>query len=67
MTRRSLVVHCFSSDTRFRAGEVGPIYGRYKRAGEVDMDETFFPVTWTKDGHRSDFIDSYLAHGWAAT
>lgn len=67
MTRRSLVVHCFSSDARFCAGEVGPIYGRYKRAGDLTMDETFFPIIWTMEGHRSGFIDAYLERGWSAT
>lgn len=62
--RRSLVVHCFSSDARFHETNVGAIYGRYKRVGETAMDETYFPILWTGSGHRSAFIESYLAHGW---
>ena len=62
--RRSLVVHCFSSDARFHEHNVGAIYGRYKRVGETAMDETYFPILWTGAGHRSSFIESYLAQGW---
>ena len=62
--RRSLVVHCFSSDARFHERNVGAIYGRYKRVGETAMDETYFPILWTGSGHRSSFIESYLTHGW---
>ena len=62
--RRSLVVHCFSSEARFHESNVGAIYGRYKRAGETAMDESFFPVLWTAAGQRSTFIDRYLEHGW---
>ena len=62
--RRSLVVHCFSSDARFHESNVGAIYGRYKRAGERAMDETFFPILWTGAGDRSAFIERYLAEGW---
>ena len=62
--RRSLVVHCFSSAARFHARNVGAIYSRYKRAGDTAMDETFFPILWTAEGHRSPFIRAYLEHGW---
>jgi len=62
--RRTLVIHCFSSEARFRPGHVGAIYGRYKRAGDTTMDETFFPILWTEAGHRSRFIDAYLEKGW---
>ena len=62
--RRSLVVHCVSSEARFHERNVGAIYGRYKRAGETAMEESFFPILWTASGHRSSFVSDYLAHGW---
>ena len=55
--RRSVVAHCMSSAAVFHAGQVSPIYGRYKRAGSDQMDESFFPVLWTKDGCRSPWLD----------
>lgn len=65
--RRTLVVHCFSSEACFHPHNVGPIYGRYKRAGDTSMDETFFPILWTETGYRSPFIDAYLSRGWRQT
>jgi hypothetical protein len=62
--RRALVVHCFSSEARFHARNVGAIYGRYKRVGDTAMDETFFPILWTETGYRSRFIDAYIERGW---
>lgn len=43
---------------------MGAIYSRYKRVGDTAMDETFFPILWTAEGHRSPFIRAYLEHGW---
>ncbi len=62
--RRSLVIHCISSDAHFHNQNIGQIYGRYRRAGTLQMDETFFPILWTKDGSRSTFINAYLLGGW---
>ena len=58
--RRSLVAHCMSSAARFQPHIVGPIYGRYKKAGSLDMDESFFPVLWRGDGYRSGWIDGFV-------
>ena len=59
--RRALVSHCMSSAARYHETNVGYVYGRYKRAGRTDMDESFFPVLWTEDGHRSAFLEEYLS------
>lgn len=58
--RRALVSHCMSSEARYHPTNVGNIYGRYKRAGSTEMDESFFPVLWTENGYRSAFLDGYL-------
>ena len=58
--RRALVSHCMSSEACYHPTNVGNIYGRYKRAGSTEMDESFFPVLWTEDGYRSAFLDGYL-------
>ena len=58
--RRSLVAHCASSDARFHPINVGPIYGRYKRAGSLEMDESFFPILWRNDGYRTEWVDQYI-------
>ena len=58
--RRALVAHCISSAARFHPTNVGYIYGRYKRFGDTEMDESFFPVLWRADGRRSPFLTDYL-------
>lgn len=59
--RRSLVTHCASSETQFHRDNVSPIYGRYKKAGSLEMDESFFPVLWRQDGYRTAWIDLYIS------
>ena len=46
-----------SSEGRFHPTRVGGVYGRYKRAGGDEMDESFFPVLWREDGYRTPFLD----------
>lgn len=58
--RRALVLHCASSDARFNRpgfGEGnGPIYARYARLTDDDMDENHFPILWTMDGYRTQGV-----------
>lgn len=58
--RRSAIAHCMSSQACFHPTRVGYIYNRYKRFGDLAMDESFFPLLWTQDGGRSAFLDAYL-------
>ncbi len=52
-----------SSEAEFHPTNVGYIYGRYKRVGSVEMDESFFPILWTADNRRSGFLDEYIRQG----
>ena len=65
--RRSLVLHAMRSDVRYAPGHLqegtGRIYGRYKRLGDDEIDENYFPVLWREDGHRTPGIDAYLQAG----
>ena len=58
--RRSLVLHCASSEARFNRdgfGEGnGPIYSRYARLTDDVMDENHFPILWRRDGYRTPGI-----------
>ena len=58
--RRSLVLHCASSEARFnRAGfgeGNGPVYSRYARLADDEMDENHFPILWRADGYRTPGI-----------
>jgi ectoine hydroxylase-related dioxygenase (phytanoyl-CoA dioxygenase family) len=59
--RRSIVAHCMSSAARFNPDQVSPIYGRYKRAGLVEMDESFFPVLWRSDGYHTSWLGRFIS------
>ena len=58
--RRSLVLHCASSEARLnRAGFAegnGPVYSRYARLADDEMDENHFPILWHCDGYRTPGI-----------
>lgn len=59
--RRSVVSHLARSDTRHSPEHRHPVYSRYQRPGdlELELDEAFFPVLWTEDGGRSGFLERY--------
>ena len=58
--RRSLVLHCASSEARFNRSGFGegngPIYSRYARLTDDEMDENHFPILWRSDGYRTPGI-----------
>ena len=62
--RRALVLHGGSAKSRFVVENLnqgnGPIYGRYRRLGDDQMDEQHFPVLWTHTGYRTPGIEAYL-------
>jgi hypothetical protein len=64
--RRSVIAHCASSEARFHPSNIGYIYGRYKKAGSLEMDESFFPILWREDGYRTPWLDQYISGGRAA-
>ncbi len=62
--RRSLVLHAMPDKVEFVPDNfdkgIGPIYSRYKRLGDNQLDENYFPVLWRKDGYRTPAIDDFL-------
>eukprot|EP00752_Nemacystus_decipiens_P006417 g5780.t2 len=66
--RRALVVHFLRGDARFIDGHSlqgtgGPtyIYSRYKGLDSTVLPEEAFPVTFSRDGQRTKWIDTFLA------
>jgi phytanoyl-CoA hydroxylase len=57
--RRSIVSHMISTDTRWNPTHPHPIYSRYRRPGERELDEAFFPILW-RDGYRTKWLGEYL-------
>jgi 2-oxoglutarate-dependent dioxygenase len=58
--RRSIVSHMISTDTRWNPASPHPVYSRYMRPGEVEIDEAFFPVLW-RDGYRTPWLERYCS------
>ena len=63
--RRSLVIHAMSSEARYvpaHFGEgTGPIYSRYRHLADNVIDENYFPIVWSEDGHRTPGLENYCA------
>jgi hypothetical protein len=43
-------------ETRFHPVNADLIYSRYRRHGDLSMDESFFPVLWSEDGGRTPWL-----------
>jgi ectoine hydroxylase-related dioxygenase (phytanoyl-CoA dioxygenase family) len=56
--RRALVTHMTPVEARFHPDEVDLIYSRYRRRGDLSLDESFFPVLWDENGGRSAWLAS---------
>ncbi len=60
--RRAIVSHMVSTDTRWADDATPhPIYSKYRRPGEQELDEAFFPILWREDGHRTPWLDEWCA------
>lgn len=60
-TRRSFAITTLPADAQFQPPgmEPGYIFSRYRRMGETAMDESFFPILWTRSGDRTAMIVEY--------
>lgn len=62
--RRAMAMHFFQHDIQFNPDKMdvgnGPIYGKYKKLDSNEVDESYFPITWTKSGYRSPGLDKFL-------
>ena len=56
--RRALVSHLVPEETRFHPTETDLIYSRYRRRGDLSLDESYFPVVWDAEGGRSAWLES---------
>jgi phytanoyl-CoA hydroxylase len=60
-TRRSFAVSTMPASARFQPPGIGSgyIFSRYRRIGDLDIDESFFPILWRADGYRSPMVLEY--------
>jgi ectoine hydroxylase-related dioxygenase (phytanoyl-CoA dioxygenase family) len=54
--RRSIISHMVSTETSWSDGPPHAIYSKYRRPGERELDEAFFPVMWRQDGYRTPWL-----------
>ena len=54
--RRALVSHLVPAHTRFHPHNTDVTYSRYRRRGDLALDESFFPVVWDESGGRSAWL-----------
>jgi hypothetical protein len=46
---------------RIRPVKTDPVYSRDRKAGDIRMDESYFPVAWSRSDGRSAWLDAELA------
>jgi phytanoyl-CoA hydroxylase len=61
--RRAIGVHMLPANVRFSERPGGYIYRRYQRTGDPTLDESFFPILWSRSGYRTPWIEEYCRSG----
>ena len=56
VARMALVSHFIPVETRFHETNVDVTYSRYRRRGDLSLDESFFPVVWDESGYRTPWL-----------
>ena len=60
-TCRSFTMSTLPVEVSFHSQTVnhGYIFSRYQKIGSTEVDESFFPVLWTKEGYRTPMTNEY--------
>jgi 2-oxoglutarate-dependent dioxygenase len=56
VARMALVSHFVPVETQFHETNVDVTYSRYRRRGDLSLDESFFPVVWDESGYRTPWL-----------
>jgi ectoine hydroxylase-related dioxygenase (phytanoyl-CoA dioxygenase family) len=56
VARMALVSHMVPVHARFHETNVDLVYSRYRRRGDLSLDESFFPVMWDESGYRTPWL-----------
>jgi ectoine hydroxylase-related dioxygenase (phytanoyl-CoA dioxygenase family) len=56
VARMALVSHMIPEHARFHETTVDVVYSRYRRRGDLSLDESFFPVLWDESGYRTPWL-----------
>ena len=57
VARMALVSHMIPAEVRFHHEQVDLVYSRYRRRGDLSLDESFFPVLWHENGYRTPWLE----------
>jgi hypothetical protein len=52
----ALVSHLIPVEARFHEQHVDLVYSRYRKRGDLALDESFFPVLWDESGYRTPWL-----------
>jgi ectoine hydroxylase-related dioxygenase (phytanoyl-CoA dioxygenase family) len=58
VARMALVSHMIPVEARFHEKNTDLIYSRYRKRGDLSMDESFFPVLWDASGYRTPWLST---------
>jgi hypothetical protein len=61
--RRAIGVHMLPENVLFSDRPGGYIYRRYQRTDDPALDESYFPVLWSRSGYRTKWIEAYCDSG----
>jgi hypothetical protein len=56
VARMALVSHMIPAAVRFHHEQVDLNYSRYRKRGDLSLDESFFPVMWDETGYRTPWL-----------
>ena len=59
--RRAIISHMVTTETTWHPTTRHPLYSRYMRPDDLEMDEVYFPIMWRQDGYRTPYIESHFA------
>jgi ectoine hydroxylase-related dioxygenase (phytanoyl-CoA dioxygenase family) len=59
--RRAVISHLLPPAVEFHPEHADPVYSRYRRRGDMSLDESYFPIVWTKDGRRTAWLDAEVS------
>lgn len=61
--RRAIGIHMLPEQALFSDRPGGYIYRRYQRTGDPVLDESYFPMLWSRSGRRTKWIEAYCESG----
>jgi phytanoyl-CoA hydroxylase len=58
--RIAISIHFMNGNSKFHSSIKSPYFNHYKIFNSLKMEESFFPITWSKNNKISKFIKNYL-------